>query len=120
MGHTNRHRPPHNYCATCGSKKLDECRQCRQPTFCDACGTCNRHGEPRKRTPPTRQWIVKARWLLRRRGAWTNWATTRVTARGPLGALTHGYRELKAHRPKRQHIVQTDLQLVPVGGRKGV
>ena len=32
----------------------------------------------------------------------------------PLGALTHGHYDLKAHRPKRVHIVQTELQVLPV------
>jgi hypothetical protein len=112
-------QPTHKLCSTCGSLALETCRQCGRKTFCDSCGLCIHHGEPRQRTAPTRQWIVRVRWLLRRRGAWTPWASTRVTARGPLGALTRGHRALRAHRPKRRHVVQTAIELVPVptGGR---
>jgi hypothetical protein len=99
---------------------LEICRQCRQPTYCDRCGVCLRHGEPKVRCLPTRQWVVRARWLLRRKGTWTPWATTRVTAHGPLGALTPGYADLKAHRPRRVHVLQTDLEVLPVTGGKGV
>lgn len=112
-------KPQHKFCSTCGAQSLEICRQCRQPTYCDACGVCLRHGEPKVRQPATRQWIVRARWLLRKRGIWTPWATIRVTARGPLGALTHGYTDLRQHRPKRLHIVQTDLQVLPVSGPNG-
>ncbi len=54
------------------------------------------------------------RWLQARNGQWTRWAETRVLAHGPLGALTHGHHALKAHRPNRRHIVQIDLQVLPV------
>ena len=107
----------HQFCTSCGEQSLENCRQCHRRTYCDGCGVCLRHGEPRAREAPTRQWIVKVRWLLRKRGAWTPWAVTRVTARGPLGALTRGYRELRQHRPRRVHVLQTDAQVLPVGSR---
>jgi hypothetical protein len=119
VGHTNRQRPAHNYCATCGSRQLETCRQCQRRTFCDACGMCNRHGEPRRRTPPTRQWVVRARWLLRRRGTWTPWAETRIAAHGPLGAITKGYRQLRTeHKPPRLQVVQHEVQVLPVVGSR--
>lgn len=37
-----------------------------------------------------------------------------------LGALTNGHGTLKAHRPKRLHILQTAIELLPVPGGKGV
>ena len=67
MGHTNRHK----FCTTCGEVTLETCRQCGHRTYCDACGYGNRHGEPKVRPVATRQWIVRARWLLRRHGMWT-------------------------------------------------
>jgi hypothetical protein len=107
-------QPAHRYCATCGGEKLEICRQCRQPSYCDACGYCNRHGEPRQRQVATRQWIVRARWLLRKRGTWTPWAEARITARGPLGAVTKGYHQLRTHKPQRRHVVQHELQVLPI------
>ena len=98
---------------------MEICRQCRQPSYCDHCGLCIRHGEPRKREVATRQWVVRVRWLVKRRGQWTAWVTCRVTARGPLGAMTHGHNALKTHRPKRLHIVQTSVELLPMTGGKG-
>ena len=113
-------QPTHTYCATCGAQNLETCRQCRQPRYCDACGLCNRCGEPRKRAVATRQWIVRARWLLRRKGVWTPWAESRVNARGPLGALTKGHQQLRQDKPARVQVLQHDLQVLPIGRGKGV
>ena len=69
----------------------------------------------------TRQWIVRARWLLRNKGTWTPWAETRVNARGPLGALTKGYQQLRKHKPARVQVLQYDVQVLPIsGGRRDV
>jgi hypothetical protein len=97
---------------------LETCRQCRQPTYCDTCGTCVRHGVPKVRRAPTRQWLVSAKWLLKMNGRWTPWAVAKVTARGPLGALNLAYYDLRKERPKRVHIIRTDYQVVPVPRRK--
>ena len=111
----------HKFCSTCGEQSLEICRQCRQPTYCDTCGVCLRHGVPKVRQPASRQWIVRARRLLRRRGTWTPWCESRTTAHGPLGALTKGYQQLRQqHKPARVHVVQHDVQVLPISGGKGV
>jgi hypothetical protein len=108
-----------NHCHTCGGGGLEPCRQCGHTTFCDACGRCNIHGEPKAKRLPTREFLVACEFMPKK-GSYAFKGEKVVKAFSLNGAIRKGVYELKKeHVPPRKQLNGVVVRCVPMSAKKG-
>lgn len=109
----------HVHCVNCGGDTLETCRQCGHTTFCDGCGKCNIHGEPKVRKEPTREFLVQAEFMPKK-GSYSFNGQKVVKAFSLNGAVRKGLYELKKEKvPARKQLKGVKVVCVPMEKKGG-
>jgi len=107
------------FCRECGQATMETCKQCGHTTYCDRCGLCNLHGEPRVKIEPTRRWLVEVTFTPKK-GSYQTKGSTIVKANGQVGALAKGFSEVKKEKVKpRTHITSFTVVVTPIPTPRG-
>lgn len=108
----------HAHCVNCGGAVLEACRQCANITFCDGCGTCNIHGEPKVRKEATREFMVQCEFMPKK-GSYSFRGEKVVKAFSLNGAIRKGVYELKKENvPARKQLKGVKVVCVPMSAKK--
>jgi hypothetical protein len=109
----------HAHCVKCGGSVLETCRQCGHTTFCDVCGSCNIHGEPKVKKEPTREFHCSVEFIPKK-GSYSFKGEKVVKAFSLNGALRKGVYELKKQLvPKGRQLAGIKSLVIPMTKRKG-